>query len=101
MSPWFLFHQGKGLGLVYGNSTLRNARECGLAPKIIRALVDTGANILRIPPALATELQLDEVEKREVVWRMAPSTGRFASGPAEPSPQRPRHLLMALDPDRT
>src|ERR1700722_2491242 len=67
MSPRFGFRQGKGMGLVYGSFTLRNARECGLAPKIVRALVDTGANILRIPPALATELQLEEVEKRKVV----------------------------------
>jgi clan AA aspartic protease len=55
------------MGLIYGNFTIRNARKRGLAPKIVRALVDTGANILCIPPALATELQLDEVEKRQVV----------------------------------
>jgi clan AA aspartic protease len=55
------------MGLIYGNFTIRNARKRGLAPKIVRALVDTGANILCIPPMLATELQLDEVEKRQVV----------------------------------
>ena len=66
MSLRFRFRQGKDMGLVYGNFTLRNAREFGLAPKSVRALVDTGANILRIPPALATELQLEEVEKRQV-----------------------------------
>jgi clan AA aspartic protease len=55
------------MGLIYGNFTIRNARKRGLAPKVVRALVDTGANILCIPPALATELQLDEVEKRQVV----------------------------------
>lgn len=55
------------MGLIYGNFTLRNARKRGLAPKVVRALVDTGANILCIPPTLAAELQLDEVEKRQVV----------------------------------
>ena len=55
------------MGLIYGDFTIRNARKRGLAPQVVRALVDTGANILCIPPALATELQLDEVEKREVV----------------------------------
>ncbi len=55
------------MGLVHGNFTIRNARKRGLAPKIVRAMVDTGANILCIPPALAAELQLDEVEKRQVV----------------------------------
>jgi len=55
------------MGLIYGDFTIRNARKRGLAPHVVRALVDTGANILCIPPTLATELQLDEVEKREVV----------------------------------
>jgi clan AA aspartic protease len=54
------------MGLIYGDFTVRNARKRGLAPKIVRALVDTGANILCIPPALAAELQFDEVEKRQV-----------------------------------
>jgi hypothetical protein len=66
MSLRFRFRQEKSTGLIYGDFTLRNARRRGLAPKIVRALVDTGANILCIPPALATELQLVEVEKREV-----------------------------------
>lgn len=54
------------MGLVYSDFTLRNPRKRGLPSKVVRALVDTGANILCIPPALAHELQLDEVEKREV-----------------------------------
>jgi hypothetical protein len=80
------------MGLIYGDFTIRNARKCGLAPKIVRALVDTGANTLCIlrrqssacssswvaprgstrathalhPPTLAAELQLDEVERRQV-----------------------------------
>jgi hypothetical protein len=62
------------MGLVYGNFTLRNACDHGLAPKMVHARVDTAANILRIPPALATELQLEEVEKRQV---------RLADGAAE------------------
>jgi clan AA aspartic protease len=54
------------MGLIYGDFTIRNARKRGLAPKIVRALVDTGANTLCIPPTLASELQLDEVERRQV-----------------------------------
>ncbi len=66
MSPHFRFNEEQIMGLVYGDFTLRNARKRGLAPKFVRALVDTGANILCIPPTLAAELQLDEVEKRQV-----------------------------------
>ena len=54
------------MGLVYADFALRNARKRGLASKTVRALVDTGANTLCIPPTLATELQLDEVERRQV-----------------------------------
>jgi hypothetical protein len=54
------------MGPVYGNFTLRNACDHELAPKIVRALVDTGANIVRVPAALASELQLEEVEKRRL-----------------------------------
>jgi clan AA aspartic protease len=61
------FSSGKSMGLIYGNFILRNARKRGLAAKTVRALVDTGANTLCIPPALAAELQLEEVEKRKVV----------------------------------
>ena len=81
------------MGLIYGNFILRNARKRGLAAKTVRARVATGANTLCIlrrqspacssswvaprrstrathalhPPALAAELQLEEVEKRKVV----------------------------------
>jgi clan AA aspartic protease len=55
------------MGFIYGHFILRNARKRGLAAQTVRALVDTGANTLCIPPALAAELQLEEVEKRKVV----------------------------------
>jgi clan AA aspartic protease len=51
------------MGLVYSNFTLRNPRR-ELASVVIRALVDTGANTLCIPLALAAEVELEEVEKR-------------------------------------
>jgi clan AA aspartic protease len=54
------------MGLIHGDFTLRNPRKRGLASKVVRAMVDTGANILCIPSALANELQLDEVENRRV-----------------------------------
>ncbi len=63
------------MGLIYGDFTLRNARKRGVAPKVVRALVDTGVNILCLPPALATELQLAEVEKRRV--RLADGAQRW------------------------
>jgi clan AA aspartic protease len=54
------------MGLIYGAFTLRNPCNHGLGPKSVRALLDTGTNVLCIPPALARELQLDEVDKRDV-----------------------------------
>ena len=37
------------MGHIYGNFTLRNARKRGLPSKIVRAMVDTGANTLCLP----------------------------------------------------
>ncbi len=54
------------MGLIYGSFTLRNPRKSGLAPRLVRALVDTGTNVLCIPPFLAAELEFDETEKRQV-----------------------------------
>jgi predicted aspartyl protease len=54
------------MGRVYSNFTLRNPLKRELASVVIRALVDTGADTLCIPPALAAELELEEVEKRGV-----------------------------------
>jgi len=34
------------MSLIYGDFTIRNARKRGVAPKVVRALVDTGVNIL-------------------------------------------------------
>jgi clan AA aspartic protease len=71
------------MGLIYGDFTIRNARKRGLAPHVVRALVDRGANILCIPPALAAELQFDEVEKRQV--RLADGANHWVSyvGPVQ------------------
>jgi clan AA aspartic protease len=54
------------MGPVYSNFALRNPRKRELASVVIHALVDTGANTLCIPSALAAKLELEEVEKRGV-----------------------------------
>jgi clan AA aspartic protease len=60
------------MGLVYANIELLNPREPGLRPVAIRALVDSGAITLCIPEHLAIQLNLAELEKREVTT----ATGR-------------------------
>jgi predicted aspartyl protease len=52
--------------LVYSDFVFRNLCKCDPATKAVRALLDTGTHALCIPPTLAEELQLDEVEKRDV-----------------------------------
>ena len=54
------------MGLIYSAFTLKNPCESDLAPMAVRALLDTGTNVLCLPRALVRELRLDEVEKREV-----------------------------------
>lgn len=54
------------MGLVYGDFRLSNPRSAATPAVEVRALVDTGAMMLCIPPALAASLALEELEKREV-----------------------------------
>ena len=76
------------MGLAHANLTLSNARRDDLAPIVARALADTGAMHLCVPPHVALQLQLDELEKREVTLadgskRLVPYVGpvvvRFAN----------------------
>lgn len=54
------------MGLSSAKLTLANARRDDLNPVAVDALADTGAVHLCIPEHIALQLQLDELEKREV-----------------------------------
>ncbi len=54
------------MGLIYADISLENPRDTGLKPLAIKALVDTEAITLCIPEHVAVQLQLQEVEQREV-----------------------------------
>jgi clan AA aspartic protease len=68
------------MGLAHARVRLANARRPDLAVVEIDALADTGALHLCIPPHVALQLQLDELEKREVTiadgsMRLVPYVG--------------------------
>lgn len=54
------------MGLVYAEIKLSNPRENELKPMLVNALVDTGAITICIPEHIALQLNLKEIEKREV-----------------------------------
>ena len=54
------------MGLAHARVTLANTRRADLAPVEIDALADTGALHLCVPEHIALQLQLEELEKREV-----------------------------------
>ena len=54
------------MGLSYARIKLANARRSELAPIEVNALADTSALHLCIPEHIALQLQLDELEQREV-----------------------------------
>ena len=54
------------MGLVKAELTLRNPLDDRLDPYIAHALVDTGAMMLCIPEHVATQLQLQQIQVREV-----------------------------------
>ena len=55
------------MGLIRGTFSLSNPTRPELAPMEVTALVDSGAVHLCIPEPIALQLQLRELEKREVV----------------------------------
>jgi clan AA aspartic protease len=55
------------MGLIRGTFQLLNPLSQELAPLVVSALADTGAVHLCIPEHVALQLQLQELEKREVV----------------------------------
>jgi clan AA aspartic protease len=54
------------MGLIYADIELANAKNGSLKSMAVKALVDTGAMTLCIPEHIAIQLQLQEIEKREV-----------------------------------
>jgi len=54
------------MGLVYAEIEIANPREPGLRGFRTRALVDSGAITICIPEHVAIQLDLEELEKREV-----------------------------------
>ena len=54
------------MGLIYADIELANAKNGSLKSMSVKALVDTGAMTLCIPEHAAIQLQLQEIEKREV-----------------------------------
>ena len=62
------------MGLIYASVGLSNPRKRTLSPMTVRALVDTGAVNLCIPAHLALQLELEELECREVTTADGNST---------------------------
>ena len=54
------------MGLIYADVELANQKNGSLKPMAVRVLVETGAMTLCIPQHIAIQLQLQEIEKREV-----------------------------------
>ncbi len=54
------------VGMVEANIELSNPSKPELKPLTVRAMVDTGAMTICIPQHIAVQLQLPEIEKREV-----------------------------------
>ncbi len=54
------------MGLVYSNITLSNPVIGSMKPIDVLSLVDTGATYLCIPQHIANQLELSELQKREV-----------------------------------
>ncbi len=54
------------MGPIYAEIELSNPRQQALAPMPVGALVDTGAVNLCVPEHVALQLQLEELERREV-----------------------------------
>jgi clan AA aspartic protease len=55
------------MGLTHAKLVLKNPRKPELQGMEVEALADTGSNFLCIPSHVQCQLQLEEIEKREVV----------------------------------
>lgn len=71
------------MGIIRAEVTLSNPARSGLAPVSARALVDTGAIHLCLPEHLAIQLDLKELEKREVTLANGHRVAVAYVGPVE------------------
>lgn len=71
------------MGLIYAPVALSNPRNRSLAPLAVRALVDPGAVNLCIPSHVALQLELEELERREVTTADGKSTLMPYVGPIQ------------------
>jgi clan AA aspartic protease len=55
------------MGLTNAKLIIKNPRKPELQPMEVQALADTGSNFLCIPPHVQFQLELEEIEKREVI----------------------------------
>ncbi len=55
------------MGLSNASVVLKNPRKAELAPVEVEALADSGAVHLCIPPHLQIQLELEEIDKKEVI----------------------------------
>ena len=62
------------MGLVYASVALSNPTSRSVAPMTVRALVDTGAVNLCTPSHVALQLELEELERREITTADGRST---------------------------
>jgi clan AA aspartic protease len=61
-----IYHKGHFMGFVTADIELANPKDSGLKPLTVQAMVDTGAMTICIPEHVAVQLNLQEIEKREV-----------------------------------
>ena len=84
------------MGLIYTDLTLGNARRDDLAPISVRARVDSGALHLCLPAHVATQLGLEEMDRREVTTADGKSLTVPYVGPVTVRFENRRCLVGAL-----
>jgi clan AA aspartic protease len=73
------------MGLIYADVQLTNVRDADLAPIVVHALVDSGALHLCIPETVALQLNLEELERRQVTIASGASMSVPYVGPVKVS----------------
>jgi len=71
------------MGLTYGKLLVKNAKKPALQPIEVEALADSGSVFLSVPPHIQLQLELEELEKKEVT--LADGSTKFVPyvGPIE------------------
>src|SRR2546427_3296209 len=84
------------MGLVNGNFLLRNPRLPDLDPVDVEVLVDSGATHLCIPEHVQIQLQLDEIDTKEVTLANGSKKLVPYVGPIELHFKKPRGLCRPV-----